>query len=713
MPQSPTDRKTPEGRFGTPGDSNCCLDDSTPINLPIPGSTVELLAVAKDLLQTISPGYDTESPPKLFLAFDEAHTITVPITSHGVHWSIFSSLRRALRRIRFLPIWSIFLSTAGKLYQFTPAPFLDDSNRIVEGRLTILMPFSALGFDLLAEVLSDGIATLDHVASLEYKLSLGRPLYVLPSIMHDRYTHAASWKTRYEAGSPEVQRTMVVFAMEKLLCRTYQPHECLNASKEELFAILSHRLALDFNTPACSGSRRRSAEKNQMVQVEKHMRVCLGVREGFESLVTVAASEPILVEAAATIMQHKEFSSCLALREILGWPGMSKGDRGELIVAHITIDTIDHLSFNNRKLKSFIVKATSYFEALFAQELYQDHIKKAMPSKLRDDNEDKSFAETFKDSLIYLTHFIKVYDYSVLTDGFIMACAARGVGIICADNHAGVDLVIPMLYKDHILKRANMTVILKQSKNDATYSTTPKQYLFNVMNPFTLKVFNKSERTPRPIIRMVYALAARRSIVHVMQRGMRTSPRKAKGIINHNYTSFDIWCGHTSSSTFGAIRPENDATYQELLKQSKEVVEMFDPEQDSMKELTMSMYPCATSKPAHWNSFFDLKSIVTDAPSHDEGLSRESDSDDESEEVSSPFQSSSRVYEHAERHSSDATSKMTKPQNAKPGNSKSKPKSSRTNEPESSKVAAKAKDKGKGKEGAARARTLGRRGREE
>ena len=37
-----------------------------------------------------------------------------------------------------------------------------------------------------------------------------------------------------------------------------------------------------------------------MTQVEKFMRVCLGIKEGFESAVTVAASEPILTEA----MQH-------------------------------------------------------------------------------------------------------------------------------------------------------------------------------------------------------------------------------------------------------------------------------------------------------------------------------------------------------------------------------------------------------------------------
>jgi len=63
-----------------------------------------------------------------------------------------------------------------------PAPVLDDSNRIVEGRLSILTPFCALGFDLLAnKLLCNESYSLEYVSSMEYKVSLGRPLYVLPT----------------------------------------------------------------------------------------------------------------------------------------------------------------------------------------------------------------------------------------------------------------------------------------------------------------------------------------------------------------------------------------------------------------------------------------------------------------------------------------------------------------------------------------------------
>jgi len=157
--------------------------------------------------------------------------------------------------------------------------------------------------------------------------------------------------------------------MEKLLCRPL-PAPNTMLTTEEQFAVMSRRLVLDFNTTVLAGAERRQAERDQMTQVEKYMRVCLGVKEGFESAVTVAASEPILTEAAATIVQHiQTFRSCRALRNILQWPGMSKGDRGELIVCNITIDTLDSLMFKDRQLQSFIVSATSYFEALWLKPL--------------------------------------------------------------------------------------------------------------------------------------------------------------------------------------------------------------------------------------------------------------------------------------------------------------------------------------------------------
>jgi hypothetical protein len=61
-------------------------------------------------------------------------------------------------------------------------------------------------------------------------------------------------------------------------------------------------------------------------------------------------------------------------------------------------------------------------------------------------------------------------------------------------------------------------------------------------------------------------------------------------------------------------------------------MEIFEPEQKAMKEVTMSMYPGATCKDAHWTSFFDIAGVANAAPLDDKDSSGESDSDEESEQ---------------------------------------------------------------------------------
>jgi hypothetical protein len=48
---------------------------------------------------------------------------------------------------------SLFLSTTGKISQFTSAIDEDLSKRVVEGKLVIIQPYTDLGFDPLANIL--------------------------------------------------------------------------------------------------------------------------------------------------------------------------------------------------------------------------------------------------------------------------------------------------------------------------------------------------------------------------------------------------------------------------------------------------------------------------------------------------------------------------------------------------------------------------------
>ncbi|KAF8523327.1 hypothetical protein BU17DRAFT_63897 [Hysterangium stoloniferum] len=524
-PQTTPSKKSPQGRFNA--------------------EDVHLTTVSRQVLTEISPSFlpSKGHAPILFLAFDEGHTLSQPIydTDSSTEWTPFTSLRRALRGIRPFPIWSFFLSTTGKSDQFAPPPYRDTSNRILRGELVNVKPFSALGFDHMAGKFDKSLTTLKDVTELAFRLSLGRPL----------------WSTRYQVGGDEVQKMAIKFAIEKLLCRSWHPG--IKLTVEEQFAVMSRRLALDFNMTTLSGADRREADANEMVQVEKYMRVCLGVKAGFESVVTVAASEPIITEAAATIMQHNSFRSCQALRQILECPGMSKGDRGEQLQS-----------------ESLIVPVNSYFEALFAQGIYNEHIKDSLPTMLYDASHDKFFSETFGDSRIYVTHFIKVYDSRMLSIEFLLRLAARGAGVLCADNQFGIDVARPMLYKDPESGKEFVSVIMKQSKNDSRYSDNPIHFLFDKMSSFDLHIFDDKSDNPQPVIRMVYALASSQSKVTAKMGGTRTQPPREKK------RSMDS--RRASSETFGAIQSEDNETYNELLKLSKDVPKMFEPEEISIKE---------------------------------------------------------------------------------------------------------------------------------
>jgi hypothetical protein len=119
------------------------------------------------------------SVPVVVLAFDEAHTTTQRHQAAGKEWSVFNELRHALRRLHGLPLFSLFLSTTGKISQFTSAIEEDLSKRVVEGTLIVIQPYTDLGFDPLARIIAaDGSWNLERLTEDSQTCSQGRPLYV-------------------------------------------------------------------------------------------------------------------------------------------------------------------------------------------------------------------------------------------------------------------------------------------------------------------------------------------------------------------------------------------------------------------------------------------------------------------------------------------------------------------------------------------------------
>jgi len=151
--------------------------------------------------------------------------------------------------------------------------------------------------------------------------------------------------------------------------------------------------------------------------------VCLGIKEGSQSPVTVAASEPRPRHpSCSTFRPYDLVEHCETFLQL---PGMSKGDRGEPIVWNITTNALDSLMFNcNHSLSA--QRHTSKLSLAQAT---------MRPSEtLAHEDHNKTFAETFKDARLYITNFTKVYDYELLSAEFLLKCIVRVVAIVRADN---------------------------------------------------------------------------------------------------------------------------------------------------------------------------------------------------------------------------------------------------------------------------------------
>jgi hypothetical protein len=115
----------------------------------------------------------------VFIAFDEAHPL-------AEHWdkttglSNYIELRRALQVFSAYSLFTFFLSTTGKILQFSPPRARDPSNRINRGVFTPPRPFIELGFDQLMwnRKVLERYKTLEQVTSSECIAHMGRPLQV-------------------------------------------------------------------------------------------------------------------------------------------------------------------------------------------------------------------------------------------------------------------------------------------------------------------------------------------------------------------------------------------------------------------------------------------------------------------------------------------------------------------------------------------------------
>ncbi|EPQ51580.1 hypothetical protein GLOTRDRAFT_140973 [Gloeophyllum trabeum ATCC 11539] len=538
--------------------------------------------------------------PYVVLSFDEAYDLPQTPPKHS--WSIFSEIRCALRSLEGLPIFSLFLSTLGRFQDFSPDSYQHRSAQVVleAPDYKVLPAITEIVFDELAPQIVEGEYTLEKVTKIDFMCRLGRPLF----------------GSRYDFGSAKVKDELLDFARAKLLGTSVS---ATRDSDKGLLACLALRYAFEFRP---KNPREREVESEQ---VERHMRICLAATPGFQSMVTVAPSEPLLAEAAG--QELKDRSEAQLMSEHLDVWGVHRGDRGELAAMLLLMKARDMLAYGPRN-HSPVFSVLEFLQTLLHESA---NIGDALPSTSRQD-ECLDFSTTFKDARMAFNHFVKVQDYDVINVQYLWRLVLRRAAILCADNHRGVDIVIPFVFKDAPIEAQNISAILIQVKNDRSYSHKVQRTTFVGMDPRRVRLFTRKD-SPLPVIRMVFSLGSWKAGLTVVQPPERRSSRIPS---SRPFTAYDIWCAQISSDTFGVINSEKGEdvrAYESLLRRSLGVHDGFELRDDPKAEpavrearinLRRRMYPGAAALPSHFNSFIDwsksMSQVEQDHSDEDEKL---------------------------------------------------------------------------------------------
>ena len=407
----------------------------------------------------------------------------------------------------------------------------------------------------------------------------------LCALSEDSHRTLCRFASRYNVDPPDyfVRTKILEFAIHKLL----GGHEYINAgdsleaTNDRSLACLSVRFPLEFDF---SDPKARSLVRKQ---IERHMRLCTIATSGFDVLFSTVGSEPLLAEAAAWAMDNENTNPVRLLSNLMGKNCINHGERGELAAALLVMQACD--AARTRGENSRWVYVCDFLESLLGGPTRTDD---AFPSVMLPMEERQSLAETFKGARMWFNHVVKVRDTNLINVRYLWRFISRGAMVLCANNQPGVEIVLPVCYKGNELSRRNVTAILIQVKNDMRFGERIHGYLFDAMDPFTIKLFDEESRPiqqekpednsqplgPLPIIRMVFALGSESHAVKYDGSGRRT-PQTGE------FTSYDIWCAGTLSKTF-PIMGDDQQAYIELVDRTR-----FRDQEYAMGKIQNLTYP--------------------------------------------------------------------------------------------------------------------------
>jgi len=374
---------------------------------------------------------------------------------------------------------------------------------------------------------------------------------------------------------------LLQFATQKLLNGASTLHGDKTGSG--VLACLCVRFALEFNADP-------SSREVACTQVERHMRLCLAATAGFERLITIAGSEPLLAEAASRLTGGDLKKPVDHLASVLDLDCIDRGRRGELVATMMIMQARDEASAREG---SRWISVKSFMEALLSQDKYEDLLN-SVPTARRKEG-DMPFGETFENYAMWFNHVIRIMDRKAINSKNLWTYITRGAMVVCTHYQPGVDIVLPLCLKTGNISGNNVSAILIQVKNAKQYGRTIDKRLFDAMDPVSVGLFDDNT-SQRPIIRMVFALAApdedkdegkdegkdeddesahpkkKRPKTDAVSLPLPRAPHSARG--DNGLTTFDIWCAGLSKKTFRG-NPDDLTSYKVVLDRLLQVDEVF------------------------------------------------------------------------------------------------------------------------------------------
>ena len=340
-------------------------------------------------------------------------------------------------------------------------------------------------------------------------------------------------------------------------------------------------------------------------QVANHMRVCVAVGDGVESLRAVASLEPILSEAASRIMQNNPtFSLPSALSTILSGFCINQGDRGELLVAAFFTwardEAVRRMPSGNPGQLCRYFSVASLLENLFSKSVLES-MSGDMPSVYHSKGAQRPFRDVFAKTNIHFNHFIKPQKRQLLARQYLTLYMARGAAALGANCQPGFDAVYPYLYDTVKLDPKKVGFVIVQVKNDSNSYRSTADDIFSVMDPFACGLLNNSDLEdgifPIPIIRFVFSLSHDKPEVTCREPNMGSNSQK--------FTSYDYLCKGVSEDI---LRPvgQSPESWAALVNKPDPWASFYDV--TAPDALRAQLPGCGTAE-GHWDNWVGSRFI--------------------------------------------------------------------------------------------------------